>query len=43
MLLINYKVEIKLKWATYCVLSAAGTDNTNANSNDIIVTIKKMK
>ena len=28
MLLINCKVELKSKWAKYCVLSAAGNDNT---------------
>ena len=29
--LINCKVELKLKWIKYRVLSAAGADNTNAN------------
>ena len=28
--LINCKVELKLKWTKYCVLSAASHDNTNA-------------
>ena len=34
--LINCKVELKLKWAKYCVLSAAGADNTNVNPDNII-------
>ena len=41
--LINCKVELKLKWKKYCVLSAAGNDNTNANPNNIIFTIKDTK
>ena len=43
MTLINCKVELKLKWAKYCVLSAAGSDNNNANSNNIIFTTKDTK
>ena len=45
MLLINCKVELKLKWKKYCVLSAAGNDNGNGNDNDnnIIFTIKDTK
>ena len=31
--LINCKVELKLKWTKYCVLSAAVADNVNNNSN----------
>ena len=40
--LINYKVGLKLKWAKYCILSAAANDNINSNVNDnnIIFTIK---
>ena len=38
--LINCKVKLKLKWAKYCVLAAAGDDNTNDNPNDIIYTVK---
>ena len=38
--LINCKVELKLKWAKYCVLSAAGADNNDANSNNIIFFVK---
>ena len=30
--LINCKVELKLKWEKYYVLSAVGNDNTNANT-----------
>ena len=37
--LINCKVELKLKWAKYCVLSAA----VNANADNIIFTIKDKK
>ena len=33
--LINCKIELKLKWTKYCILSAAGCDNDNANSNNI--------
>ena len=42
-LLINGKVELKLKWTKYCVLSAIGADNNDANSNNIILTIKDTK
>ena len=35
--------ELKLEWPNYWVLSAAGADNTNANSNNIIFTIKDVK
>ena len=38
--LINSKVELKLKWTKYCVLAVAGADNADANSNNIILTIK---
>ena len=45
--LINCKVELKLKWTKYCVLSVAGADNVNVNGNvnenvngNIIFTIK---
>ena len=34
--LINCKVELKLKWTKYCVLSAAGAVNVNGNVNDNI-------
>ena len=40
---INCKVELKLKWTRYRVLSEAGADNVNANSNNIIFTIKDTK
>ena len=40
--LINCKVELKLRWTKYCVLS--GTDNVNGNDSDnIIFTIKNTK
>ena len=43
--LINWKVEFKLKWTKYCVLSIGGTDNVNGNNdeNNIIFTIKDTK
>ena len=42
--LINCKVELKLKCAKYCVLSAAGADNiNNFDSNNIIIAIKDTK
>ena len=41
--LTNSKIELKLKWTKYCVLSVADKDNTNANSNNIIFTIKDTK
>ena len=47
--LINCKVELKLKWTKYCVLSAVGAENVNdnvnnnANGNDIIFSIKETK
>ena len=40
---INCKIELKLKWTKYCALTAAGTDNTDANPNNIIFTIKDTK
>ena len=41
--LINCEVELKLKWTKYFDLSAAGADNDNANSNNIIFTIREKK
>ena len=41
--LIHCKVELKLKCTKYCVLSAAGNDNANANLNNIVFTIKDTK
>ena len=40
MLLINSKIELKLKWTKHCVLSAASNDN---DSHNIIFTIKDIK
>ena len=40
MLLINCKVKLKLKWMNHCFSSAAGADNDDANSNNVIFTIK---
>ena len=41
--LIKCKVELKLKWTKYCVLTAAGADNNDANYNNIIFTIKNTR
>ena len=41
--LINCKIELKLKWIKCCVLSKAGADSNDANSNNIIFTIKDTK
>ena len=41
--LINCKIELKLKWIKCCVLSTVGADNNDANSNNIIFTIKDTK
>ena len=42
--LINCKVELKLKWTKYCVLSAAGNENVNdKDGKNIIFTIKDTK
>ena len=41
--LITWKVELKPKWTKHCVLSAAGVDNTAANLDNIIFTVKDTK
>ena len=41
--LIKCKVELKIKWTKYCVLTAAGADNNDANYNNIIFTIKNTR
>ena len=41
--IINCKVKLKLKCPIYCVLSAAGADSNNANSNNIVFAIKDTK
>ena len=38
--MINFKVELKLKWSSYCVLFAAGNDNANANEDNVNFTSK---
>ena len=46
MSLINLKVELKLRWKKYFVLSvfaAPNDDNTNPDPNNIIFTIKDIK
>ena len=41
--LINSKVEWKLKWMKHWVLAIGGHDHDDANSNNIIFTIKDTK
>ena len=41
--LLNCKIELKLKWTKYCVLSAADNDNDNDKDNNIIFDIKDIK
>ena len=41
--LINCNVNLKLKWVKHCVLASSGTENVDANSNNIILTIKDTK
>ena len=44
--LVNWKVELKLKWTNYFVLSVAGNENDandNDNANNTIFTIKDTK
>ena len=43
MSLINCKIELKLNWTKCCAMSAAGADNVNANSNNIILIMKDTK
>ena len=43
MLLINCKIELKLKRMNHCVLSANDNKNDDANSNNIIFTFKATK
>ena len=40
---INCKVELKLKWLSYCVLSAAGNGISNCNGENVSFTIKDTK
>ena len=41
--LINGKIELKFIQKNYCVLSAAGADNRNANPNSTVFIIKDTK
>ena len=41
--LINCKIELKLEWTKYYILSANGNDNDNANANKIIFTTRETK
>ena len=38
--LVNWKVELKVKWTNHSALSANCNDNDDPNSNNIIFTIK---
>ena len=38
MSLINCKVKLKLKWTKHCVLFVLGTENIDANSNNVVFT-----
>ena len=40
MSLINCEIELKFKRTKHCVLAAAGADNAEANSNNVIFTNK---
>ena len=44
--MINCRVELKLRWTKYCILSVAGNENNSnedANANNIIFTVKDTK
>ena len=41
--LINCKVELKIKWTKHCVEATDAVDNTNANPNHFIFTMKDTK
>ena len=43
MSLINWKIKLKLTLREYCVFSAAYADDTKANDNNIIFTIKDIR
>ena len=40
MSLINCKVELRLKWPKHCVLAPDGTENADANYNNVILLSK---
>ena len=41
--LINCKVKLKPKWTKQCVLFVLGTENIDANSNNVVFTTKDTK
>ena len=41
--LINCKVELKVKWTNHCFLSVNGNDNTDADPNNVVFTMKYAK
>ena len=38
--LINFKVELKLRWAKHCYLAPVSVENNNADSSNIILKSK---
>ena len=42
-LLINCKLELKVKWTKYCVFSVVGNDKNDGNSDNIVLIIKDTK
>ena len=41
--MINFKIELRHKCKRYCVLFATAADDSNANPNNIIFTVKDIK
>ena len=41
--LINWKVELKIRWTKHCFSASATAENDDADSNNIIFTIKDTK
>ena len=41
--LINCKVKLKLRWTKHCVLAAVGVKSLDADSHNLIFTIKDTK
>ena len=41
--LISCKVKLKLKWTKHCVLVAAGVENANPNSKNIVISSEDTK
>ena len=41
--LVNFKIELKLKWRNDCVLWTGGADNANHKDDNIVFNIKSTK